>query len=98
MSDDFQAFAHEDFCYLTTTDRVSGRPHTIEIWYVLNGRTMYLLSGGEAAWIDGASTFQALFRVLLQIAAPGNAVVGVWSFLVAWTNFFVPLIILQSKS
>ncbi|HYL44030.1 MAG TPA: hypothetical protein VEU97_11640 [Ktedonobacteraceae bacterium] len=52
----------------------------------------------EAAWIDGASTFQALFRVLLQIAAPGIAVVGVWSFLVVWTNFFVPLIILQSKS
>ena len=35
------------FCYLTTTGRVSGRPHTIEIWFALDDRTLYLLSGGE---------------------------------------------------
>ena len=35
------------FCYLTTTGRVSGRPHTIEIWFALDGRTLYLLSGGD---------------------------------------------------
>jgi deazaflavin-dependent oxidoreductase (nitroreductase family) len=35
------------FCYLTTTGRVSGRPHTIEIWFALHGRTLYLLSGGR---------------------------------------------------
>jgi deazaflavin-dependent oxidoreductase (nitroreductase family) len=35
------------FCYLTTIGRVSGRPHTIEIWYALDGRTLYLLSGGR---------------------------------------------------
>src|SRR5438132_5185581 len=52
----------------------------------------------EAAWIDGASTFQALFYVLLPLAAPGIAVVGVWSFLLAWTNIFVLLIILQSQN
>jgi multiple sugar transport system permease protein len=52
----------------------------------------------EAAWIDGASTLQSLMYVLFPLAAPGIAVVGVWSFLVAWTNFFVPLIILQSEN
>jgi deazaflavin-dependent oxidoreductase (nitroreductase family) len=35
------------FCYLTTTGRVSGRPHTIEIWFALADRTLYLLSGGR---------------------------------------------------
>jgi len=39
----------EDFCYLTTTGRVTGRPHEIEIWFALgpgNG-TLYMLSGGR---------------------------------------------------
>jgi hypothetical protein len=27
----------EPFCYLTTVGRVSGRPHTIEIWFALDG-------------------------------------------------------------
>jgi hypothetical protein len=26
--------AKEDFCYVTTKGRVSGRPHEIEIWFV----------------------------------------------------------------
>jgi len=53
VSTDLQTFAEEDFCYLTTTGRVSGRPHTIEIWYVLNGHTLYMLSGGldKSDWV-----------------------------------------------
>jgi deazaflavin-dependent oxidoreductase (nitroreductase family) len=41
------------FCYLTTTGRVSGRPHTIEIWFALRDRTLYLLSGGgdRSDWV-----------------------------------------------
>jgi multiple sugar transport system permease protein len=50
----------------------------------------------EAAWIDGASTLQTFWHIILPLAAPGIAVVAVWSFLGAWTNFFIPLIILQS--
>jgi deazaflavin-dependent oxidoreductase (nitroreductase family) len=43
----------EAFCYLTTTGRVSGRPHTIEIWFALHDRTLYLLSGGgdRSDWV-----------------------------------------------
>ena len=36
----------EDFCYLTTRGRVTGRPHEIEIWFAVDGDTVYLLSGG----------------------------------------------------
>ena len=43
----------QPFCYLTTAGRVSGRPHTIEIWFALRGRTLYLLSGGgdRSDWV-----------------------------------------------
>lgn len=53
MSADPQQFADDDFCYLTTAGRVSGRPHTIEIWFALNGRALYMLAGGrsEADWV-----------------------------------------------
>jgi deazaflavin-dependent oxidoreductase (nitroreductase family) len=40
-------FADEPFCHLTTRGRVSGRPHRIEIWFALDGSTLYLLSGGR---------------------------------------------------
>ena len=40
-------FADEQFCYLTTRGRVSGRPHRIEIWFALERATLYLLSGGR---------------------------------------------------
>src|SRR5215469_17766582 len=56
MTTDLQHLADEDFCYLTTTGRVSGRPHTIEIWFVLNGHTLYMLSGGmdRSDWVKNA--------------------------------------------
>ena len=68
------------------------------IWLMKNFLDSVPFELEEAAWIDGASTFQGLLYVLLPLAASGLAVVGVWSFLVAWTNFFVPLIILQSQN
>jgi deazaflavin-dependent oxidoreductase (nitroreductase family) len=42
-----------DFGYLTTTGRISGRSHEIEIWFALHGRTVYLLSGGrdDSDWV-----------------------------------------------
>ena len=45
--------AGEDFCYVTTRGRVTGSPHEIEIWFALDGATLYLLSGGgdRADWV-----------------------------------------------
>jgi deazaflavin-dependent oxidoreductase (nitroreductase family) len=53
MMNDPQLYAEDDFCYLTTTGRVSGRPHTIEIWFALNEKTLYMLAGGrdKADWV-----------------------------------------------
>jgi deazaflavin-dependent oxidoreductase (nitroreductase family) len=52
---DLRALADESFSYLTTTGRVTGRPHEIEIWFVLipETRTLYMLSGGgdRSDWV-----------------------------------------------
>lgn len=56
MTIDFRHLAGEAFCYLTTEGRVSGRPHTIEIWFALSGHTLYMLSGGmeRSDWVKNA--------------------------------------------
>ena len=43
----------EEYCYLTTTGRKSGNPHEIEIWFGINGSSLYLLSGGgeKSDWV-----------------------------------------------
>jgi deazaflavin-dependent oxidoreductase (nitroreductase family) len=43
----------EPFCYVTTAGRVTGRPHTIEIWFAICGHTLYMLSGGgdRSDWV-----------------------------------------------
>jgi deazaflavin-dependent oxidoreductase (nitroreductase family) len=50
---DFHDLANEQFCYLTTTGRVTGQPHEIEIWFGLDGATLYMLSGGggRSDWV-----------------------------------------------
>jgi deazaflavin-dependent oxidoreductase (nitroreductase family) len=41
------------FCYLTTTGRRTGRPHTIEIWFGGSDDTLFMLSGGgrRSDWV-----------------------------------------------
>lgn len=48
-----QAAVDDDFCYLTTRGRRTGRPHEIEIWFALDRATLYLLSGGgeRSDWV-----------------------------------------------
>lgn len=53
---DPRRWEREAFCYLTTTGRVSGNPHTIEIWFALdpNDRTrLAMMAGGgrRSDWV-----------------------------------------------
>ncbi len=41
------AHLDDDYCYLTTRGRVTGRPHEIEIWFALDGTTLFLLAGAR---------------------------------------------------
>lgn len=45
--------ASPDYCYLTTVGRITGKPHTIEIWFAYDGHRVYLLSGGgeRSDWV-----------------------------------------------
>ena len=56
MTTDLRQFADADYCYLTTTGRVSGKAHTIEIWFALHEKTLYLLSGSreKSDWIKNS--------------------------------------------
>jgi deazaflavin-dependent oxidoreductase (nitroreductase family) len=50
---DLRALDDEQFCYLTTTGRVTGRPHEIEIWFSLDGDTLYMLSDSHNSdWVE----------------------------------------------
>jgi deazaflavin-dependent oxidoreductase (nitroreductase family) len=53
LNDELSTARDDDFCYLTTRGRRTGRPHEIEIWFALAGRTLYLLSGGgdRSDWV-----------------------------------------------
>jgi deazaflavin-dependent oxidoreductase (nitroreductase family) len=59
--------AGQDFCYLTTVGRVTGRPHEIEIWFALDGGTLYMLSdGGDRS--DWVRNLQRTQEVTVRIA------------------------------
>ncbi len=46
-------FAKEEYCYLITTGRKSGTPHEIEIWFGIQGNSLYLLcgNGDDSDWV-----------------------------------------------
>jgi len=52
----------------------------------------------EAAWIDGASRFQALRRVILPIALPGLVTAFIFTFISAWNEFVIALTIESSPA
>ena len=42
----------EDYCYLTTTGRVTGKPHQIEIWFGAQNNSIYLMAGDHGSdWV-----------------------------------------------
>ena len=66
----------ESFCYLTTTGRVTGRPHEIEIWFSLvpKTRTLYMLAGGDGAdWVKNLRRDPAVTVRIADEALKGRA-------------------------
>jgi cellobiose transport system permease protein len=52
----------------------------------------------EAAIVDGASTFRIFRSIVLPAARPAMAVLGMITFLMAWNDFFWPIIALSSQN
>lgn len=59
--------ANAAYCYLTTTGRVTGRPHRIEIWFAVHDGIVYLLAGDRER-SDWVSNLTASSEVLLELA------------------------------
>jgi arabinogalactan oligomer/maltooligosaccharide transport system permease protein len=51
----------------------------------------------EAALIDGANRLQVLYQIVLRLAAPGIVTVAVFTFLLAWNEFFFAYLFLVSS-
>ena len=53
LSSHSEEWTDAEFCYLTTTGRRSGKPHTIEIWFALHEGRVFMLAGGrdKSDWI-----------------------------------------------
>jgi deazaflavin-dependent oxidoreductase (nitroreductase family) len=52
VADLLSRLAEEDYCYLTTTGRVTGKPHEIEIWFGVQNSSIYLMSGDHRSdWV-----------------------------------------------
>jgi cellobiose transport system permease protein len=52
----------------------------------------------DAAVVDGATSLRIFLRVVLPIARPAMAVLGMLTFLMAWNDFFWPIIALSSQN
>lgn len=86
MTLDLSQFEQEDYCYLTTRGRVTGKPHEIEIWFVAHEGAIYLMSGGgtNSDWVKNllkepqvtlriaGQTFAALASILNDARIEGE--------------------------
>ena len=50
----------------------------------------------DAARIDGASEIGIFHRIMIPLAIPGAATMGIFAFVASWNNFFTPFIIITS--
>ena len=52
----------------------------------------------EAARIDGSGEFRTFNSIVLPIMKPAIAVEAIFTFVGSWNNYFVPALVIQSKS
>jgi multiple sugar transport system permease protein len=50
----------------------------------------------EAALVDGATNFQAFYKVVIPLAAPGLATAGILTFIFAWNEFLLAVTLTSS--
>ena len=64
----------QPYAWLTTVGRRSGEPRTVELWFVLDGRTVHFLAGGgeDAQWVRNATVEPAVRLKLGQRTYAGR--------------------------
>ncbi len=66
------------------------------IWMMKNFMDSIPVELEEAAWVDGATPFVSLVKVILPLMMPGICTVAIFTFSGSWGNFFVPFILLTT--
>ena len=51
----------------------------------------------DAARIDGAGELGIFHRIMMPLAVPGMATIGIFAFVASWNNFFTPFILISSR-
>ena len=52
----------------------------------------------EAAYIDGASRFNIIFKIIIPLAAPGIASVAIFCFIISWTEYLFASILISGDN
>jgi len=68
------------------------------IWLMTNFFDAVPTDIEDAAYIDGATVWQAFFRVTLPLSGPGLAATTVLCFLFSWNDFFFALILTKTEA
>ena len=65
----------EEYAYLTTRGRRSGRPHTIEIWFAPVGTSVWMVAGGgeSSDWVANLLADPAVTVRIGGRTVPGRA-------------------------
>lgn len=66
------------------------------VWMMKNFMDSVPVSLEESAWIDGASVWEGIRRVVVPLMKPGILTVFIFTFTRSWGNFLVPFILFQS--
>ncbi|TVX99141.1 carbohydrate ABC transporter permease [Cohnella terricola] len=66
------------------------------IWMLKNFMDSVPSDLEEAAWVDGASVFGGLRKIIAPLMVPGICTVAIFTFSGSWGNFFVPYILLNT--
>jgi multiple sugar transport system permease protein len=73
-----------------------GSTMSVAIWMMAAYFDSIPISLEEAAWMDGASVFGGFIRVVLRNSLPGILSTAIFSFLLAWNDYLIALLFLQS--
>lgn len=52
----------------------------------------------DAARLDGCTSFQVYWQILLPLSWPAMAVVFIWQFMVSWNEFILALVLMQDEA
>lgn len=88
------------YLHLKNTILVLILPTAVVPWYIIMMRTFfsqipYELS--EAAIIDGAGEFRIFWQVILPLAKPALATVGIFLALAYWNDWYYPMLYIESS-